>query len=211
MPSEPSTFPRVSLPYSVRPESSFHTVMTDRILRAGLELAREVGETGLTMRAIAARCGVSPTELYRHFPSKEAILVAIRSHGTQQLARWLNGEEATAAHSLEELCLQYFDFARQLPWLYRIMFRSSGVGRDDPAVDVFLHRAHALLEHRPEANMRAQQIWMAMHGLALATTEAEPAHRNGNGNGHGNAELEADFTAAYIRSVLQGLGTTTHA
>lgn len=210
MPSDPSTLSRVSLPYSVRPESSFHTVMTDRILRAGLELAREVGETGLTMRAIAARCGVSPTELYRHFPSKEAILVAIRSHGTQQLARWLSGEDGVQASTLEALCVQYIQFGRQLPWLYRIMFRASGVGRHDPAVDVFLRHAKQLLADDPDALAHAQQIWMALHGLVLATTESEPGHRNGNGHDD-SARVETDFTAAYIRAVLHGLGTTAHA
>jgi AcrR family transcriptional regulator len=203
MPSEP-TLSRVSLPYSGRPES-FHSVMTDRILRAGLDLARELGETGLTMRAIASRCGVSPTELYRHFPSKEAILIAIRRHGTQQLTLWLCGDAEGQINNLGELCQQYFEFAGQRPWLYRIMFRSSGVGRDDPAVEAFVGRAKRLLVDDPDASTRSQHLWMAMHGLCLAATEREP----GDDDGSIAVPLGPGFIATYIQSVLRGLGTAT--
>jgi AcrR family transcriptional regulator len=179
--------------------------MTDRILRAGLELARETGEAGLTMRAIAARCGVSPTELYRHFPSKEAILAAIRGHGTQQLGVWLCGDADGGRNvGLEQLCHQYFEFACQRPWLYRIMFRAATVGRDDAGVDAFLGRARRLLSGDPDASTRAQHLWMAMHGLALAATDRDPGDVEDGGDR--SVSLAAGFIAGYIRAVLRGLG-----
>jgi AcrR family transcriptional regulator len=205
MPSEPSTMSRVSLPYSGRTES-FHTVMTERILRAGLDLARETGEAGLTMRAIASRCGVSPTELYRHFPSKEAILSAIRRHGVHQLGLWLCGDaDSGRSMGLEQLCQQYYEFACQRPWLYRIMFRAAAVGREDPAVETFLGRARRLLADDPDGLTRAQHLWMAMHGLALAATDLDPGDVEPGGDR--SVRLDPPFIGAYIRAVLRGLGT----
>lgn len=44
---------------------------------AAIELARTDGLDGLTLRAIGTRLGVDSTAIYRHFPSKEMLLVAI--------------------------------------------------------------------------------------------------------------------------------------
>ncbi len=48
-----------------------------RIVEAARALIRETGDTGLTMRAIAARAGVSLTTPYNLYGSKRAIVVAI--------------------------------------------------------------------------------------------------------------------------------------
>lgn len=48
-----------------------------RIIAAARELVRETGDTGLSMRAIAARAGVSLATPYNLFGSKRAIVVAI--------------------------------------------------------------------------------------------------------------------------------------
>ena len=48
----------------------------DRILDAALELAASDGWTRLTLGRIAAAAGVSLAELYRHYPSKPAVLAA---------------------------------------------------------------------------------------------------------------------------------------
>lgn len=42
-----------------------------------LELAREVGLGGLTVRRLAERAGFTEAALYRHFPSKSALLQAL--------------------------------------------------------------------------------------------------------------------------------------
>jgi AcrR family transcriptional regulator len=48
-----------------------------RIIRAAHDLIRETGETGLSMRALAARAGVSLATPYNLFGSKRAILLAV--------------------------------------------------------------------------------------------------------------------------------------
>jgi AcrR family transcriptional regulator len=47
----------------------------DRLLRAALELMNERGYDAATTAGIAARAGVSEMTLFRHFPTKAALLV----------------------------------------------------------------------------------------------------------------------------------------
>ncbi|KIF74820.1 hypothetical protein QR77_14225 [Streptomyces sp. 150FB] len=48
-----------------------------QVLQAAIELLDEAGLDALTMRLLAARLGVRPSALYRHYPSKQALLDAM--------------------------------------------------------------------------------------------------------------------------------------
>ena len=50
------------------------------VLQAAIELLDEVGLDGLTMRLLAGRLGVQAGALYRHYPSKQALLDAMVAH-----------------------------------------------------------------------------------------------------------------------------------
>lgn len=50
------------------------------VLQAAIELLDEVGLDALTMRLLAGRLGVRASALYRHYPSKQALLDAIVTH-----------------------------------------------------------------------------------------------------------------------------------
>ncbi|NUR90569.1 MAG: TetR family transcriptional regulator [Nonomuraea sp.] len=50
------------------------------VLRAAIELLDEVGLDALTMRLLAGRLGVRASALYRHYPSKQALLDAMVDH-----------------------------------------------------------------------------------------------------------------------------------
>ncbi|MEW9534230.1 TetR/AcrR family transcriptional regulator C-terminal domain-containing protein [Microbispora sp. NPDC049125] len=51
-----------------------------QVLQAAIELLDEVGLDGLTMRLLAGRLGVQAGALYRHYPSKQALLDAMVEH-----------------------------------------------------------------------------------------------------------------------------------
>ena len=48
-----------------------------RLYRAAIELIDERGYEGATLRDVAERSGVSPTLLYRYFPNKRAVVLAL--------------------------------------------------------------------------------------------------------------------------------------
>lgn len=94
-----------------------------------IQLGSELGEDGLTMRAIAARLGVSATALYQHFESKAAILREIRLHGVDTLlaAMASSVELADADTRVREIARRYTDFALSNPWLYKVLFQGDDV------------------------------------------------------------------------------------
>jgi TetR/AcrR family tetracycline transcriptional repressor len=51
-----------------------------QVLQAAIELLDEAGLDGLTMRLLASRLGVRASALYRHYPSKQALLDAMVAH-----------------------------------------------------------------------------------------------------------------------------------
>ena len=56
-----------------------------RVLAAAVELLREVGLSGLTIEAVAARSGVAKTTIYRQFADRDELhLSAVHSVGCQQ-------------------------------------------------------------------------------------------------------------------------------
>ncbi|KAB2379237.1 TetR/AcrR family transcriptional regulator C-terminal domain-containing protein [Actinomadura montaniterrae] len=52
----------------------------DEVLQAAIDLLDDVGLDGLTMRTLADRLGVRASALYRHYPSKQALLDAMVAH-----------------------------------------------------------------------------------------------------------------------------------
>lgn len=54
-----------------------HTPRQEELVDIALELTREVGLGGLTVRRLAERAGFTEAALYRHFPSKSALLQAL--------------------------------------------------------------------------------------------------------------------------------------
>ncbi|WP_186525964.1 TetR/AcrR family transcriptional regulator [Leekyejoonella antrihumi] len=60
------------------------TLSADRIVAECLAMLDERGPSGLTFRKIGARLGVDPTALYRHFRSKDELILAIMDHLIEQ-------------------------------------------------------------------------------------------------------------------------------
>jgi AcrR family transcriptional regulator len=67
-----------------------------KILDAAIESLIESGYSGTSMQLVATRAGVSVGGLFRHFPTREALMVAVAEDASKQiLARY--------AHSFEQL------------------------------------------------------------------------------------------------------------
>jgi len=148
-----------------------------------IQLGSELGEDGLTMRAIAARLGVSATALYQHFESKAAILREIRLHGVDTLLSAMApaSELGDAERRAREIARRYTDFALNNPWLYKVLFQGEEVdwsSIDDDERDLLmapLRQTRAAFElgvragsFRPDLDVdnTAMLFWASLHGLA---------------------------------------------
>ncbi len=93
----------------------------EAILAAALALLDEGGGQGLTMRALAARLGVSPMSLYRHVGERDALLRALadRVYGGVPDG---GGAAGDARAQLAALLLRYHDTVSRHPQLTLALF-----------------------------------------------------------------------------------------
>jgi len=107
--------------------SYHHGNLHQALIEAGIAALQDDADPGkISLRGLAGDVGVSPAAVYRHFPTKDAMMGAIAQAGHQAM------EKLASSAALEELaepdrrdrrrCLLYIQFARENPALFRLMF-----------------------------------------------------------------------------------------
>ena len=159
----------------------------ERILGAARDMFAEDGFEAVTMRAIAQRIEYTPTALYHHFPSKQALLTELCERDFQALAHHFQGSAAPSdpIERLYAIGESYLHFATEYPSQYRFMFMTvvpevpHEKGYVDEVRDNPERSAYAFLREacasaiasgrlRPEftdADQIAQVLWSSIHGL----------------------------------------------
>ena len=188
----------------------------ERILSAARDLFLEHGAGGVTMRGLAARIGVTPMALYRHFDNRDDLLDAIVAHGHATFLGYLNRAlaEPTPAARLVAADEQYLAFALDHPRSYAVMFMEHAVNVAGPAkaqawenaatfrflVDRIRDCAEAGVLRVDDAEDAALSVWAHVHGLvSLFLAGKLPVERPA-------------FAAIYRRSIgrlVEGLGGPT--
>jgi TetR/AcrR family transcriptional regulator len=105
------------------------------IVRAVLELARERGPDAITTQAIAERIGVTQGALFRHFPDKETIWVAVFAWVRAALARVLDeavDDAASPLANLERVFSAHVGLVDANPGLPRVLFHELQSTGDSP-------------------------------------------------------------------------------
>jgi AcrR family transcriptional regulator len=155
--------------------SYHHRDLRAALVRAAMELLEESGETGLSLRAVARRAGVSAAAPYRHYADREALVSAVAAVGYRELA-----ERLAAAHpspstpeQLASVAIAYVRFALERPALFRMMF-GEPCDRDNDervaATATVSHYVRAIVERtfpHADAEALATAIWALVHGLAF--------------------------------------------
>jgi AcrR family transcriptional regulator len=159
----------------------------ERILAAARDMFASEGYDSVTMRAIAERIEYTPTALYHHFDSKQALLTELCEREFAGLARHFVVAASTPdpIDRLRAVANAYLEFAENFPSQYRFMFMTvlpplePGTGMDEETMRSPEHNAYAFLHQacaeaiaqgrlRPEFNdpdLVAQICWATVHGL----------------------------------------------
>lgn len=94
-------------------------------VEAVVDLAAEQNPSDITTTAIAQRMGLTQGALFRHFPTKDAILQAVMSWVTDRLLTRVdqaaNGAASPAA-ALEAVFMAHIDFVSEHPGVPRVLF-----------------------------------------------------------------------------------------
>lgn len=158
-----------------------HGDLRSALVEAGLR-ALETTEIGdISLRQIARDVGVSATAVYRHFPDKRALLVALAGAGIEQLgeAQRIAAESVNGVGAFGATGRAYVRFALANPALFRLIFTHL-----PPAGDtVFGHSLAARLLHdkaatatggdAQETRRLMVQAWAVVHGLAMLMLDGQ--------------------------------------
>ncbi|MBD8507097.1 TetR family transcriptional regulator [Hoyosella sp. G463] len=123
--TEPATSPRAAGTESTR-RSRLKADRREQLLRAAAQLVAERGFSGVRLEDIGAAVGISGPAIYRHFSSKEALLVELLSSVSRRLltgARAVAGQASSAEDAIEDLVDFHLDFALGQPDLIRVQDR----------------------------------------------------------------------------------------
>lgn len=106
--------------------------MTDtatRIAEAAKELLSEEGSAAVTMRRIGGKIGMSAMAVYRHYPSREALLGHLADGYFAALAeRWSDFPEVEPERSFTTGLDRMLDFALTEPRIYTFLFTEQRPG-----------------------------------------------------------------------------------
>ncbi|MGY4925723.1 TetR/AcrR family transcriptional regulator [Streptomyces sp. 900105755] len=159
-----------------QPGSTYHHGdLRAACLRAARELLEEDGSSGLSLRAVARRAGVSATAPYRHYADREALVSAVAAQGYRELAEYLLAAHPAPAtpDELAAVAVAYVRFALDRPALFRVMFAESC----DPNSEERVAATAAISEYvrgvvrgafpGADADALSVTVWALVHGLAF--------------------------------------------
>jgi len=110
--------------------SYHHGDLRAALVAAAVERVEEVGAEHVSLRAVAAQVGVSPSAAYHHFADKDALMGEVAARGLHQLVEAVSAEvSAIPSGSREAARLRfraagqsYVNFALSHPQLFRVAF-----------------------------------------------------------------------------------------
>ena len=153
-----------------------HGDLRAALLQVTLQLIRETGADGVTLREVTRRAGVSHTAPYRHFRDKEDLMAAIAREGFDLLAKEMRRASAAAGTARENLIAggrAYVSVALRRPEHFKVMFRTDLDAQRHPdarkSADAAFAGLLALVTAafpRADALAAARMAWSQVHGIA---------------------------------------------
>lgn len=155
-----------------------HGDLWSAVLVAGHRLLEKSDAETLSLREIAREVGVSATAIYRHFPDKNALLLALAKQGMEQLAAQqaranTTGDKAGFAASGQA----YVRFAIANPALFRLIFSYLPAGahplesyEEGSAAWLLRRDIGAIMGDDVSKDKQfaaAMRSWALVHGLAM--------------------------------------------
>ena len=138
------------------------------------------------MRRLGDAVGIRAASLYKHFPDKSAVEVALIEGGFAEIAAAFERAFAEHGASLATLAAAYRGFAREHPALYRLM-TSGPLPRDRMRPGLEARAAAPLLEVIPDPDL-ARAAWAWSHGMTILELD-------------GRFPPDADLDAAWAQGV----------
>lgn len=161
-----------------------HGDLRSALIAAGMAALESAPVEDLSLRALARQVGVSATAVYRHFPDKQSLLVALaqaaidRMAAAQMAAAQAAAQADDPAAAFRASGAAYVRFAISHPDIFRLIWRvrpsadllALPLDQVHPAMRSLRQSVAALLPAGATAaahRVAALRCWSVVHGLAL--------------------------------------------
>jgi len=194
-----------------KPRPYHHGDLRQALMRAAEALIGEVGPRAFTLREVARRAGVSHNAPYRHFASRDDLLLAVAQEGYERLrvnmTKWM--KSSVSARKRLVLCgCGYVEFALRWPRYFLVMFDlpelmhgkhdkgGIGVAAFQVLLDAIADAQQAGVLPEGDSVQLAWIAWSLVHGIAkLAVAGNLPlSHRK-----------TLDFARRASESIIDGI------
>lgn len=162
-----------------------------KILQAASELFLQGGVSALSVRAIAAKAGVSTIGIYSHFKGKDGLLEALYIEGFEMVSKAMEVDDRSDPRgSVVAACGRYLDIAENHKAHYQLIFGEAGAGYEPSeaaraasaaAFDRLVSFTSIVLPSESsvaDKQKKALEVWALMHGFVSlrhhAVAEALP-------------------------------------
>lgn len=162
------------------------------ILEAAFELFAEEGESGFSIRKLAASVGIDPMTVLHHFRSKDELLRALADHAVRGVeiplatASWQNDLKAVAN--------TFRSLAHRYPRIFHLHFRYHATG---PADHVASEIVYCAMRRAGLPDDRAAGLGLAFYAFVLGFALAEAEGLLRPINDADEAELDSLDAEAY--------------
>jgi AcrR family transcriptional regulator len=184
---------------------------SQRIARAARELLERSGPEAVSIRKLATAVGLSAMAIYRHYPSREAVLARVVDDAFEELAAAWSAPAAAAPRArLLASFAGYLEYALAHPHLFDYAFASRRPGarrfprdfraRRSPTLNLV---ADALAAGMRQGEFRHADVWAVAMSLWAQSHGLIALYRAGRFGGS-RREFET-FHRAALRRFLDGL------
>lgn len=157
-------------------DSYHHGHLAYDIVKTAILLIEKYGIERVSLRHAATLCNVSATAVYRHFASKDQLLLACATEGYSRLARAMKTKIPHVDLELNQLGIGYLTFAYKHQHLFTFMFNADLSGASPEQQMVFLDSYQYLRDvvergvnegiFIGSVDVVTAKAWSLVHGLA---------------------------------------------
>lgn len=171
-------------------DSYHHGNLKNDLIENAITVISAHGLDAVSIRELAAKCGVSHNAVYRHFENKEMLIDCCREYVTNELTNFLKSTLVSDSWNWREdtitkLGQNYVLFYQQHPTYYSAMYRNTTYNliitlqkkeNNYPPFELFREICVKLVAHgkmkEDECLIRLSRYWALIHGvLALIISQ----------------------------------------
>lgn len=144
-----------------------HGDLREALLEQAIASINAVGVEHLSLRAVAAAVGVSPSAAYHHFSDKDALIDAVKDRGFEQLDAYIEesisssraefSDTTQARQIMTTGAIAYINFAIDHPHWFAIMFSGA--------------KDTTKLPHMESALAHLRDLFMSLRGISAEEEE----------------------------------------